>query len=48
MEKTADDVTIFKKNEDNRYWENSKYFTTDIKSGILFSLESKCFFQLIT
>ena len=41
--KTADDVTIFKKNKENKYWENSKYFTIDIENGILLSLESKCF-----
>ena len=43
--KTADDVTVFKKNKENKYWDKSKYFITDIKSGILLSLESKCFFS---
>ena len=43
--KIVDDVTIFRKNKDDKYWENSKYFTTDIKHGILLSLDSKCFFS---
>lgn len=43
--KTADDVTIFKKNKENKYWDNSKYFITDVKNGILLSLKSKCFFS---
>lgn len=43
-ENTIDSVTIFKKNEENKYWDKLKYFVTDIETGIILSLKSKCFF----
>lgn len=43
-ENLIDTITIFKKNSENKYWDNLTYFVTDIETGIILSLKNKCFF----
>lgn len=43
-ENLIDSVTVFKKNNENKYTNRRSYFITDIETGIVLSLKNKCFF----